>query len=110
MKSISIIAGLLCISAQAQPSSTYFSAQELYRRMTTDTATALVHGYIAGVHDAQSGITICIPPATVSLGQMLDMVKQAMERVPSERHLPADIFVEAALSSRWPCSKKGTGI
>jgi hypothetical protein len=41
---------------------------------------------------------------------MADMVKQALERAPSERHLSADIYVEATLGARWPCVKKGGGV
>lgn len=102
------LAALLCAGAHAQQSSTLYTGQELYNRMSSDRVTALA--YIAGVHDSQSGISICIPPGQVTLGQMSDMVKQTLERVPSERHLSADIYVQATLEKRWPCAKKGTGI
>lgn len=101
------IAGV-AICAQAQPSSILYSGQELYIKLNSDRLSAM--GYIAGVADAQSGVTICIPPNMVTLGQMSDMVKQMLERTPSERHLPADIFVQAALEQRWPCKKKGGGV
>lgn len=107
-KHVAWLTGLLCLAAQAQPSSILFSGQELYTRLTSSPVWA--YGYIAGVHDSQSGVTICIPANTVSVGQMGDMVKQALERVPSERHLPADLYVQAALSNRWPCAKKGSGV
>lgn len=103
-----ILAVLLCGSVQAQTSSILFTGQELYTRMTTHVMWS--YGYISGVADSQSGNTICIPTNTVTVGQMSDMVKLLLERVPSERHLPADIFVQAALSDRWPCKKKGGGI
>ena len=106
MKKLLITASLLCGTAQAQ--SVMYTGQDLYTRLTSNPAIA--NGYIAGVHDSQSGITICVPPNTVTLGQMSDMVKQLLERVPSERHLPADIFVQGALSDRWPCAKKGGGV
>ena len=92
----------------AQPSSIMYSGQDLYTRITNNQAIA--NGYIAGVHDSQAGVTICIPPNTVTLGQMVDMVKQTLERAPSERHLPADVYVQVTLSNRWPCAKKGTGV
>jgi len=88
--------------------SVIYTGQDLYTRLTSNPDIA--NGYIAGVHDSQSGITICVPPNTVTLGQMSDMVKQLLERVPSERHLPADIFVQGALSDRWPCAKRGGGV
>jgi hypothetical protein len=99
---------LVSASAHAQPSSILYSGQELYNKLNSDRLSAM--GYIAGVADSQSGVTLCIPPGQVTLGQMSDMVKQTLERIPSERHLPADIFVQAALENRWPCKKKGGGV
>lgn len=103
-----ILLSLFCATAHAQPSSIMYSGQDLYTRITSN--PVLANGYIAGVHDSQSGVTICIPSNTVTLGQMSDMVKALLEKVPSERHLPADIFVQAALENRWPCKKKGGGV
>lgn len=96
------------IPAQAQQSSIMYTGQDLLNRMAS--SPALANGYIAGVADSQSGVTICIPPGTVTLGQMSDMVKQSLERVPSERHLAADIYVQVTLSNRWPCAKRGGGV
>jgi hypothetical protein len=106
-KLILAVLALAC-SAHAQQGSIMYTGQDLYVRMTS--SPNLVNGYIAGVADAQSGITICIPPGRVTLGQMFDMVKQTLERVPSERHLSADIYVQASLENRWPCAKKGSGV
>jgi hypothetical protein len=108
MKKLLLVTALLCTGAHAQRSSTLFTGQELYTRLTSMPVWA--YGYIAGVADSQSGVTICIPPGTVTLGQMGDMIKQTLEKVPGERHLQADIFVEATLSNRWPCAKKGGGV
>jgi hypothetical protein len=108
MKKLLIVAALLCTGAHAQPSSILYTGQDLYTRLTNDRALAL--GYIAGVADSQAGVAICIPPNTVTLGQMADMVKQTLERVPSERHMAADIYVQATLSNRWPCAKRGGGV
>ena len=109
MKHKLILAALMLSgSAHAQQSSTLITGQELLTRMGDN--RMWVFGYIAGVADSQSGVTICIPPNTVSVGQMTDMVKQSLERVPSERHLAADIYVQVTLSNRWPCSRRGSGI
>jgi hypothetical protein len=109
MKTTLTLVGLvLSCSVQAQPSSTLYTGQDLYTKFGSDRLSALA--YIAGVADSQSGVTICIPPGRVTLGQMADMVKQSLERVPSERHLSADVYVEATLSVRWPCAKKGGGV
>ena len=105
---VGMIFGVACASAQAQQSSILFTGQDLYTRLTNNPAIA--NGYIAGVADAHSGVTICIPPGIVTLGQMADMVKQTLERVPSERHLAADLYVQATLERRWPCAKKGQNL
>jgi hypothetical protein len=108
MKRLLILAALLCGSAQAQPSSILYTGQDLFTRFTSDRVTALA--YIAGVADSQSGVTICIPPGQVTLGQMGDMVRQSLERIPSERHLSADVYVQVTLSNRWPCGRRGSGV
>jgi hypothetical protein len=108
MKKLLIIAAVLCGGAHAQPSSILYTGQELHTKFSSDRATALA--YIAGVADSQSGVTICIPPGQVTLGQMGDMVRQSLERVPSERHLAADTYVLVTLSNRWPCARRGGGV
>ncbi len=100
---------LICVGVNAQQSSIMYSGQDLLNRMTS--SPALASGYVAGVADALSGVMICIPPGQVTLGQMVDMVKQTLERVPSERHLAADMYVQATLANRWPCNnKRGGGV
>lgn len=97
------------IPAHAQQSSVLYTGQDLFTRFASDRTFALA--YIAGVADSQAGVTICIPPGQVTLGQMGDMVRQSLERVPSERHLPADVYVQVTLSGRWPCNnRRGGGI
>lgn len=108
MKRILLFAAMACGGVNAQPSSMLLTAQDLHNRMTSTPIFA--HGYIAGVADAQSGVTVCIPPGQVTLGQMADMVKQTLENLPSERHIAADIYVQLTLQKRWPCAKKGAGI
>jgi hypothetical protein len=110
MKRFLILAACcVALPSVAQPSSILYSGQELFTRFTTDRASAL--SYIAGVADSQSGVTICIPPGQVTLGQMGDMVRQSLERIPSERHLSADVYVQVTLSNRWPCNnKRGGGV
>lgn len=108
MRKLLTITALLCASAQAQQSSIMYTGQDLLNRMTS--SPALASGYVAGVADALSGVMVCIPPGQVTLGQMTDMVKQTLERVPSERHLAADMYVQATLSNRWPCPKRGGGV
>ena len=105
MRKLLIISALLCTSAHAQQSSILYTGQDLFTRFTSDRSFVLA--YIAGVADSQSGVTICIPPNTVTLGQMGDMVRQSLERIPSERHMAADVYVTVTLGNRWPCAKRG---
>lgn len=111
MKRFLILAAwCVALPSGAQTSSIMYSAQDLLTRLNGD-GRSIALGYIAGVADAHSGVTICIPPGFVTLGQMADMVKQTLEKVPSERHLSADLYVRASLERRWPCpKKKGDGV
>ena len=110
MKRFLILAACcVALPSVAQPSSILYTGQELLNRFNNDRLSALA--YIAGVADSQSGVTVCIPPNTVTLGQMADMVKQSLDRVPSERHLAADVYVTVTLGNRWPCNnKRGGGV
>ena len=108
MRAAVLILAVLCGGAQAQQSSTLYSGQDLLNRFNNDRIAALA--YVAGVADALSGITICIPPGQVTLGQLGDMVRQSLERIPSERHLAADSYVQVTLSNRWPCARRGGGV
>jgi len=108
MKALIIAVALASAGVQAQQHSILYTGQELLNRMTSSPLWAI--GYVAGVADGAAGITICIPPNTVTVGQMVDMVKQTLESVPSERHVRADVYVEYTLSRRWPCPKKGQSL
>jgi hypothetical protein len=105
---LTLIGLMLSCAAHAQQSSVLFTGQDLHTRITSNPVWA--YGYISGVADSQSGVTVCIPPNTVTVGQMTDMVKQSLERLPSERHMAADLFVQVTLSNRWPCAKRGGGV
>ena len=58
MQKFLILAAMLCTGAHAQPSSILYSGQELYNRLNNDRLSAM--GYIAGVADSLSGITLCL--------------------------------------------------
>lgn len=65
-------------------------------------------GYITGVADATREVVHCIDP-NASAGQIMEMVKQYLERNPQIRHLPANYIVVHVLKQTWPC-KKGNNI
>ena len=62
-------------------------------------------GYIQGVFDANAGIIIC-PPNNVNAGQVNDMIKNYLENTPSIRHRTADVIIQEAFKSVWPCKNR----
>ena len=62
-------------------------------------------GYVIGVADTVQGITYC-PPASVTAGQLVDLVRQHLEAHPAVRHLSADRHVIYALKGAWPCTEQ----
>jgi hypothetical protein len=64
-------------------------------------------GYVAGAFDTGHGAVHCAPE-NVTVGQVTDMVKNLLETTPSQRHKSADQFVNAMLSTTWPCKKQPT--
>jgi hypothetical protein len=51
---------------------------------------------------------LCIP-ATVTKGQLNDVVHISLRSNPSLRNLPADLLVLTALGSYWECEEKPKG-
>ena len=66
-------------------------------------------GYVAGAADSFMGVTVC-PPATVTTGQMHDMVKQYLEAYPAVRHFSGDVIINRVLSNAWPCARRGQAL
>lgn len=68
-------------------------------------------GYITGVADTLTGVTICAPEgAKITAAQIYDVVKNFLEDNPQFRHFPADRIVARSLSRLWPCEKKGQNL
>ena len=65
-------------------------------------------GYVQGVFDAYSKVTIC-PPANITAGQVSDMVKNYLDNNPAIRNYSADSLVNQALKQVWPCANKTPG-
>lgn len=97
-----IILALLPIAANAE----FLSGNELLERIrSTDGRRNTALGYIMGVHDV-TWRTLHCSPQTVTAGQVLDMVEQALIKTPEQRHVNADAYVIAALQSAWPCPRR----
>lgn len=85
----------------------FFSANELYERMTGAEAItkAQSYGYIQGIFDRTIGDTQCAPQS-VNTRQVVDLVTLNMVKYPQHRDKPASVFVEATLMATWPCPTK----
>lgn len=87
----------------------FWDGNKLYERMNGIPSESLSAGsYVAGVADALVNVVWC-PPPSVTLGQVKDMAKMALEQAPEKRHLSADLFVSMPLAKAWPCKAKQTG-
>lgn len=106
MKIALIAAALIGVSAHAE----FITGNQLLERMNSELGydRGIANGYIMGVWDATHGIAHC-PPAGITMGQIHDMVKQALVNAPSVRHNSADSFVVYAASKSWPCAQKKRG-
>ena len=104
------IAILLCLPTLAIAE--FVTGNQLLSRMksTSTIERAVAIGYVMGVADANQDITYC-PPDNVTAGQAHDMVKQALEQIPSIRNQSADVIIQAVLGTEWPCkNNKGKAI
>lgn len=103
---LTLTALLACTSASAE----FMSGNTLLTRMNSDILydRGSANGYVMGVFDTGYGVDHC-PPADVTLGQVFDMTRQALQAAPQARHLAADSFVRYVLIKAWPCAKKPKG-
>ena len=86
----------------------FMSGNQLLSDMKgSDMNQMLALGYIMGVSDTCTTITIC-PPANVTAGQVQDIVRQHLEANPSKRHFTADSLIKNKLEEIWPC-RRGRG-
>lgn len=101
MKKLLLLAVMTCGAAHAE----FKDGNKLYSDLTGTTAQQMVGmGYVMGVADALSNVTVCAPP-NVTAGQVTDMVRLYLEEQPQLRHFMADSLVNRVLSKAWPCKK-----
>jgi len=105
MKQIALALCALSLSAHAQ----FYTGNDLLDRIRSNRPFAM--GFISGVADGTANAYggHCIPPQSVTLGQITDMVEMKLVNTPELRHLPAAAYVFSVLQTAWPCPvKKGT--
>jgi hypothetical protein len=100
-----IIAAVACVATLAHAE--FYSGNELYTRITSSESwhRSFVNGYVSGIADAAHGVSYC-PQPNVTLGQLVDLTKQLLERMPAQRHASADGFVVVAITTAFPCAKQ----
>lgn len=83
----------------------FYDGNKLYSRLTGQASenTAAMN-YIMGVTDAFQGSVVCVPEG-VTAGQLADMMKQHLEKVPAARHLGGSDHVLFVLKKAWPCAQ-----
>ena len=106
MKKLLITLALASTCAHAE----FMDGNDLLNRLMDTAGTvnrAAGIGYVAGVFDSGMGVMHCAP-VTVTLKQVSDVVRIALEASPTDRHKAADALVFRALGVAWPCAKKGS--
>lgn len=93
----------LALSANAE----FYTGNDLLTRIQGDTYAerGAAIGYIMGVSDTTLGVLHCAP-ASVTSGQIRDLVHQHLIASPGERHHSADRLVLRALQTTWPCAQR----
>lgn len=100
--------GLAFVTAQA--SAEFLDGNELHIRMNSSETweKAYSYGYVAGVTDAGLGVTHCAP-ANVTLGQVMDLVRNHLTQYPERRNRSGDVLINQALRAAWPCPQRSRG-
>jgi hypothetical protein len=104
MKTI-VIAAAIAVSSMAHAS--FFTGNDLFEKLNSDTDAAWGMMYIAGVADAGLGTEQCAPQNSI-LRQHVDIVKQWLYANPTLRHYAASSIVTVSLQQAFPCPKKAT--
>lgn len=102
---IAAVAALVHTATQAA----YMSGNDMLERLRDRSATverSVATGYLIGLHDAYNKVTHCSPP-NVTVGQLIDMTVDWLDRNPKTRHQPASSHVLVMLMTTWPCKKDG---
>ena len=102
-----ILATLLFVPAMAQAE--FMSGNSLLADMNgSNMRQMLALGYVMGVTDTFTTMTVC-PPSGITSGQVQDIIKKHLEDNPASRHYTADSLIRNKLEAIWPCSRgRGT--
>lgn len=108
MKHIILTVALCATSVQAE----FIDGNKLLADMNSSGMRQMsAIGYVMGVADTLTSVTVCMP-ASVTAGQVYDMVKNHLEANPQTRHQTGDSLVSQVLTRVWPCrqQQRGSGV
>jgi hypothetical protein len=102
---VALVLGSGAVLGQAQ----FYTGNKLHEWAQSQRASfngGMLYGYVMGVHDAlREERHFCIPPQSVQVSQMVDVVVNYLAENPASRHEDADVLVRIALGRAWPCPK-----
>ena len=98
---IASVFALACAPAHAE----FLNGEALFSMMKSEQETPrhLARAYIAGVHDAQRGVSHCSAEG-LSLSDLSAAVQSMLSEAQSLRVLPADVLIGKMLETAFPCS------
>lgn len=103
-----IAALFIAATPVAHAQAEFETVQSLYGMMNGNQNERLVAmGYIVGIHDALSGLTVCSPDS-ITKGQVRDLIKIYIDNNPKLRSNSTELAsktVAQALAQVWPCRK-----
>jgi hypothetical protein len=104
VRSLMASAILTCSVFTAHAQVQFFTGNDLLNRMESDNnfRSGIANGYVIGVIDTLTGITVC-PPAGITIGQANDIILKYLRDNPSNRHIAADVIIDVVMSARFPC-------
>lgn len=106
----SAIAALALVAA-ASANAGFMTGNDLLKRITdaeSPVHRSIVLGYIMGVSDIGHGIEHCAP-ATVTAGQLRDLVHKWLRENPADRHHNGADIVTHILQEAYPCNTRRNG-
>lgn len=95
--------------APSLASASYLTGNDMLNRLRSRESVvdrSMATGYAIGIYDAYSQVTHC-PPDNVTVGQLVDMTIDWLERNAKTRHEPASTHLMVMLMTTWPCKKNG---
>ena len=98
---------MVAVSSNVHAEFAYLDGSKLKTRLNNENDPVpyvLALGYVLGIHDAFSGISIC-DPSTAKADQLAAIVIKYLSDHPQELHKSGSDLVRKALSSAFPCKK-----